>query len=712
METRRTFVALALALAVYLLYTTVYNRLRPPPRPAPPTAQLGATQPAAGPPTAGPPTAATQPTGPARATQPTTGPELRFVAAPEIRKLTLGSPDDPIEVELTSAGAAIETIRLTARRKDGQYVHRRDIKSNEPYVLIKPVPGPEGPICSYLTHRLWLGERSWPLDRLVWDVVVSEPHRAVFQTTLAAPDGSGPILRLTKSYELEPGTARVRLGLEASNLSSEPLRLQLEQDGPIGIAKEHLQYDMRRLIVGRWDGERVDTIAKQRRDLAKQVLELGGALAEKPLLWIALSNKYFAVYTRPLPEQDRIAGYVEKLEGTVALPGDVEPHPGDLLARMRTAARQLNPGQSVAYAFELYAGTKNEKDLERANPAYADRRQIGFVAARDADQRCCCTFPFLTSLMTWMLEGIYFGVRNYGVAIIILVVIIRAVLHPLAVFQQKSMYRMQEAQSRLQPKINELKEKYRNDRTRLNQEMMKLYSEEGVNPMAGLIGMLPLAIQMPILIALWTALNTDVHLRHAGFDPWWITDLSAPDALIEFGGDGVTIPILGWLPLIGRWFSNIKSLNLLPILMGVSMWLQQKYMPKPAMQARLEAAKQAPKTGGMSPQDQLRQQQMIAYVMSILFPLMFYNWPSGLNLYWMATNVFGIGESLLIRKQLQREKERREREGPAVRRKPGPVGELFRRLAARAQELQKRADQLAREEPGRRAPRGGSQRKR
>jgi YidC/Oxa1 family membrane protein insertase len=308
--------------------------------------------------------------------------------------------------------------------------------------------------------------------------------------------------------------------------------------------------------------------------------------------------------------------------------------------------------------------------------------------------------------MTGLLESIQTVVRNYGVAIIVLVLIIRALLHPLTVFQQKSMYRMQEAQARLQPKLAALKERYANDKVRLNQETMKLYGEEGVNPMAGMVGMLPMLIQMPILIALWTALNTDVHLRHAGFDPWWITDLSAPDALIEFSGDGITIPILGWLPLIGTWFTNVPSLNLLPILMGVSMWLQQKYMPKPGMQAKLEAAKKAAtqkkshqKRSGMSPEDQARQQQMIMYMMSIFFPLMFYRMPSGLNLYWMSTNVFGIAESLRIRKQLQTQKERREREGPPpVKKKPGVVGRVFKHLAARAEELQKRADQLSKEE--------------
>lgn len=143
-------------------------------------------------------------------------------------------------------------------------------------------------------------------------------------------------------------------------------------------------------------------------------------------------------------------------------------------------------------------------------------------------------------------------------------------------------------------------------------------------------------------------MNTDVNLRHAPFDGWWIRDLSAPDALITFK-QPVTIPILGWLPLIGKAFSDIPSLNVLPILMGISMYLQQKYMPKLAMAAKQEALKSNPQaTGpsGMTPEEQMRQQQMVANMMSIMFPIMFYYQPAGLAVYWMFTNVFGIVESL------------------------------------------------------------------
>jgi len=692
-------------MAVFVAYRIVYDRLFPPPLPAPVT-----TAPAGEP---APATAAVESatSGPAQAAT-ARGEGYRFSAAEQVETVVLGGgPDDRLEIQLTSSGAAIETIRLTEKKPDGQYVHRRYARGNEPYLVIQPVPTPDGPHASYLTPWVRLGKTEWPLDGVVWQVAQRSAHAVTFATTLCSVADDRQHLRLTKTYTLAPGSAVATLRVTMENVSDEPLELALAQDGPVGVVRESQQYEMRKLVAGSWEDGRVDTRAYGRADL-KKLPRFGSS--QTGFLWTALANKYFAVFTRPLARQGLVADFVEGVVGSTVLPDGAEEDPGDYLARIITVARPVAPGETAEYTFEIHAGTKNENDLERVNPAYADRSQLGYVAARDADTRCClplCTFPFLTSFMTWLLEIIQELVRNYGVAIIVVVVIVRALLHPLAVFQQKSMYRMQEAQALLQPKLAALKEKYANDRVRLNQETMKLYSEEGVNPMAGMVGMLPMLIQMPILVALWTALNTDVHLRHAAFLPWWITDLSAPDAVVEFARP-ITIPVLGWLPLIGRMFSDIPSINLLPLLMGVSMWLQQKYMPKPAMQARLEAARRAAaekkpheRRAGLSPEEQARQQQMIMNVMSVVFPLMFYYMPSGLNLYWMATNVFGIFESLRIRKQIEAEKQRRQAAGPAPGRRPGRpglVGRILRRMAQQAEELQKKADALSREEAARR----------
>jgi YidC/Oxa1 family membrane protein insertase len=187
--------------------------------------------------------------------------------------------------------------------------------------------------------------------------------------------------------------------------------------------------------------------------------------------------------------------------------------------------------------------------------------------------------------------------------------------------------------SKLAPKIEELKKKYANNKAELNKQMMLLYREQGASPITG---MLPMMVQMPIWIALYSAIYASIELRGAAFLPVWITDLSAPDALFRF--KAVTLPLFG----------KLDSLNLLPILMGVAFYLQQKLMPKQA------AASANPQVA--------QQQKMMMIMLPLLFPLMLYKAPSGLNLYIMASTFAGVIEQYVIRKHI-REKEEAESKG-------------------------------------------------
>ncbi len=213
---------------------------------------------------------------------------------------------------------------------------------------------------------------------------------------------------------------------------------------------------------------------------------------------------------------------------------------------------------------------------------------------------------------------------NYGVVIMVLVFLVRLVLHPVTKKSQVSMMKMQ----KLGPKMEELKKKYARDKTELNKRVMQLYKEQGVSPLSSF---LPMMIQMPIWIALWSAINAGVDLRGAAFLPFWITDLSSPDALFRF--KEFTIPLLG----------SIDSFNLLPLLMGVVMFLQQKLMPhsKAAEQTNPQVA---------------QQQKMMMIMMPLMFPIMLYKGPSGVNLYIMSSISAGVIEQIVIRKHI-REKE-------------------------------------------------------
>jgi YidC/Oxa1 family membrane protein insertase len=203
-------------------------------------------------------------------------------------------------------------------------------------------------------------------------------------------------------------------------------------------------------------------------------------------------------------------------------------------------------------------------------------------------------------------------------------------MHPITKKSQVSMSKM----STLAPKAEEIKKKYANNKAEMNKQMMALYREQGASP---IMGMLPMMVQMPIWIALWSAVYASIDLRGAAFLPFWITDLSVPDALVRFST--LTIPLLGW---------KIESLNLLPLLMGVAFYLQQQLMPSQA-------------NASANPQ-MAQQQKMMKIMMPLLFPLMLYKAPSGVNLYIMASTFAGVIEQYVIRKHI-REKEQAESKG-------------------------------------------------
>ena len=219
----------------------------------------------------------------------------------------------------------------------------------------------------------------------------------------------------------------------------------------------------------------------------------------------------------------------------------------------------------------------------------------------------------------------YGFIGNYGVVIIILVFLIRLILHPVTKKSQVSMSKL----SKLAPKAEEIRKRYASNKVEMNRQLMALYREHGASP---IMGMLPMMLQMPIWIALYSAIYASIELRGAAFLPVWITDLSAPDALVRFAT--ITVPLLGW---------RIDSLNLLPILMGLAFYLQQKLMPTQAA-ANPQVA---------------QQQKMMMIMLPIFFPLLLYKAPSGLNLYIMASTFAGVIEQYIIRKHIQ-EKEQAE----------------------------------------------------
>lgn len=224
-----------------------------------------------------------------------------------------------------------------------------------------------------------------------------------------------------------------------------------------------------------------------------------------------------------------------------------------------------------------------------------------------------------------MIVFFYSFTHNYGIAIILMTVIIRVILYPL---MQKQMVSMREMQ-KIQPLMKEVQAKYKNDKERLNKELMALYKEHKVNPMSGC---LPLLIQMPILILLFQVLREfkgkiyEVYQGFPGFLPFWLKDLSLPDQLIHLPGDGIF---------------GIQYIGIMPLLIGASMFYQQK----------MTTATSPSKDGGSSEQTQ----KMMTVMMPLLIAFMSFSLPSGLTLYWLTSTLLGIGQQYLINKKMPTE---------------------------------------------------------
>jgi len=259
---------------------------------------------------------------------------------------------------------------------------------------------------------------------------------------------------------------------------------------------------------------------------------------------------------------------------------------------------KVPPGETLEHKYRLYVGPKEYRRLKR----------LGYENAVNFNRWLRPINIGFLAILHWL----YSIIPNYGVSILILTLLMKLVLFPLDQKSYKSMKEMQ----KIQPLIAELKAKYKDDPKKAQVKQMELFREHKVNPLGGC---LPMLLQFPVLIAMFTTLRVAFELRGASF--LWISDLSQPDALWTFPGGG---------------FWKIKSLNILPLIMVVTFYFQQK------MSAT------APK----DPNDpQYKQQQMMSRVFPLMFGFIFYNMQSGLTLYFTFSTFLRILQQLWVNKQ-------------------------------------------------------------
>ena len=299
--------------------------------------------------------------------------------------------------------------------------------------------------------------------------------------------------------------------------------------------------------------------------------------------WMALEDRYFIHAVVPDGENKGVS--VRLKQGSENL----------LKAIYVDSADVIPPKTERTYRYHIYVGPKSLAVLSHTNKELARAIDFGW-------------FDIIAKPLLHILNFLHKHVHNYGIAIIILTILIKILFWPLTNKSYKSMSDMK----KLQPKITELRQKYKNDKQKMNQELMSLYRTYNINPLGGC---LPMILQIPVFFAFYKMLYQAIELRHAPF-LGWINDLSAPDRLFRFN---FSIPMME--PPYG--------IPVLTIIMGASMLIQQKMSPPPG--------------------DPAQAKMMMA--MPVIFTFIFINFPSGLVLYWLFNNILSIIQQYYITKK-------------------------------------------------------------
>ncbi|MBI3701095.1 MAG: membrane protein insertase YidC [Afipia sp.] len=315
--------------------------------------------------------------------------------------------------------------------------------------------------------------------------------------------------------------------------------------------------------------------------------------------WLGITDKYWAATLLPNPSTSLQARFSSNLVGTL------RTYQTDYLLDPIT----VSIGGTTTTSVNLFAGAKESATVD----AYDKQLHLNkFDRLIDWGW-----FYFITRPMFWMIDFLYHIVGNFGVAILLVTVFVKAVFFPLANKSYASMAKMKA----VQPQLAALKERYPDDKVKQQQEMMEIYKKEKINPVAGC---LPILIQIPVFFSLYKVLFVTIEMRHAPFFGW-IKDLSAHDptnlfnlfGLINF--DPTTVPFFGHYLALGLW----------PIIMGITMWFQMKLNPTPPDPT----------------------QQMIFAWMPLIFTFMLASFPAGLVIYWAWNNTLSVLQQSYIMKK-------------------------------------------------------------
>jgi YidC/Oxa1 family membrane protein insertase len=365
-----------------------------------------------------------------------------------------------------------------------------------------------------------------------------------------------PQKQITKRFLFSKSNYSIELEIKTYNLSNLPITLNL----PLTLAVLSFGKDQAQM--------RFQDVTVAEKDKISHPNGRKDARFEE-VKFLGVRDRYFCAIIEP--EGGNYAGFIKKIS------------PQESEIGLQAKELTLAPGQQIVQKFHIYLGPQELKLINLANAGWSAVMYYG-------------TFDFIAQILLQILEALYRLLHNWGGAIVLLSLLIYLLLFPLILKQMRSMKQMQA----LQPHIERLRKEYKDNPQRLNKEMLELYREHKVNPFGGC---LPLILQVPVFFALYQVLMRSVALKGAPF--LWIKDLSGPDRLFMLP---ISLPILG------------NEINILPILMAIGMFIQQKISMVTTSSSSAE------------------QQRLMLILFPLLFGIIFYHMPAGLVLYWFINS--------------------------------------------------------------------------
>jgi YidC/Oxa1 family membrane protein insertase len=402
-------------------------------------------------------------------------------------------------------------------------------------------------------------------------------------------------LLITRKYTLVPDSFRLQHETTIYNFGTEPYDPGSQIFYSMGASlptTSDQRYEFQN--VGFYEGKRGMTSRRIPKNFKLPKMQKNGGTMEESaggIFWAAVRNQYFTVSLSPeTPTSGVVRGKVYDLE-TTNYRGEAEY---GVSGQFGLNTDLIPPGQTITQKLNMYAGPKEYARLSKAGKHQDLVMQFGF-------------FGFFSKILLMLMQWLYSFVGNWGWAIITMTILIKLLFWPLTAKASESQKRMQ----KISAPMKELQEKYKDNPQKMQMEVSKLFRENKVNPAAGC---LPIFIQMPIFLGLFFMLRSAGELRFAEF--LWITDLSEPERLLHWG---VNIPFLG------------EYFNILPILMGITMFIQMSLTPTP--------------TGG---NEMAEMQAKMFKFLPFIFLFMLYGFSSGLVLYWTVQNVLSILQTKLV----------------------------------------------------------------